>query len=192
MEINELIKTIEQQLAELKELAAQGAAKGQKDDRPVTERVKTFEDALRELGDEHLLVKQWWDFEAMTDGGEATCDNADLVAYYKLRIITAALNEGWEPTFAGGEWLYWPYYWVCTKEEWAELSDEDKEGGLLVGGFALDGSGCGFACLGAGNGPTISHADCGSRLCYKSRELAMYSGRQFVELWADYYLIRRA
>ena len=192
MEINELIKTIEQQLAELKELAAQGAAKGQKDDRPVTERVKTFEDALRELGDEHPLVKQWWDFEAMTDGGEATCDNADLVAYYKLRIITAALNEGWTPEFKKGEWRYWPYLWLYTKEEWAKLSDEDKEGGLLVGGNAANGSICGFAYLGADCRPASASASSGSRLCYKSKELAMYSGRQFVELWADYYLIRRA
>ena len=192
MEINELIKTIEQQLAELKELAARGAAKGQKDDRPVTERVKTFEDALRELGEEHPLVEQWWNFEAMTDGGEATCDNADLVAYYKLRIITAALNEGWTPEFKVDEWRYWPYHRLYTKEEWAGLSDADKKGGLLVGGAADDCSYCGFACLGAYSGPSYASAYSGSRLCYKSRELAMYSGRQFIELWADYYLIRRA
>ena len=30
-----------------------------KDNRPVTERVKTFEDAVRELGEEHPLVKEW-------------------------------------------------------------------------------------------------------------------------------------
>jgi hypothetical protein len=191
MEINELIKTIEQQLAELKELAAQGAAK-EKDDRPVTERVKTFEDALRELGDEHPLVRQWWDFETMTDGGEATCDNADLVAFYKLRIITAALNEGWVPEFKDGEWRYWPYYELYTEEEWEELSDNDKEGGLLVGGNASYGSGCGFACLYANSGPASAVAAYfGSRLCYKSPELALYSGRQFFENWADYFLIRR-
>ena len=190
MELNELIKTVEQNLADLKAMAAREAAKAARTDtRPVTERVKTFEDALRELGDEHPLVKQWWDFEAMTDGGEATCDNADLVAYYKLRVITAALNEGWTPEFKVDEWRYWPYCWLYTKEEWAKLSDEDKEGGLLLGGL---GSYCGFACLYANYGPTGADADYGSRLCYKSEELAMYSGRQFVELWADYYLIRRA
>ena len=188
MEINELIKTIEQQLAELKELAAQGAAKGQKDDRPVTERVKTFEDALRELGDEHPLVKQWRNFEAMTDSGEATCDNADLVAYHKLRIITAALNEGWEPTFAGGEWCYWPYYLLYTEEEWTDLSNEQKRDGLLVGGCADAGS----VYLRPSYGPALSGVRYGSRLCYKSEELALYSSKQFVELWADCYLIRRA
>ena len=30
------------------------------DNRPVTERIKTFEDALDELGDEHPLVKEYW------------------------------------------------------------------------------------------------------------------------------------
>ena len=193
MELNELIKTVEQNLADLKAMAAREAAKAARTDtRPVTERVKTFEDALRELGEEHPLAKQWWDFEAMTDGGEGTCDNADLVAYYKLRIITAALNEGWTPEFKVGEWRYCPYLWLYTKEEWAKLSDEDKEGGLLVGGSANYSSICGFAYLYANRRPSSTYALYGSRLCYKSKELAMYSGRQFVELWADYYLIRRA
>lgn len=188
MEINELIKTIEQQLAELKEQAAQVAAK-EKDDRPVTERVKTFEDALRELGDEHPLVEQWWDFEAIPYGSEATRDIVDLVAYYKLRIITAALNEGGESEFKDSEWRYWPYYWFYTKEAWEKLSDDEKKGGLFVASRANGSSSCGFAYLCAGNGPTTASAHCGSRLCYKNRELALYSGRQFAELWVDYYLI---
>ena len=60
------------------------------DNRPVTERIKTFEDALEALGDEHPLVKEYWgvvriDFDI----------SKDLYAYLKLRVIVAALNEEW-------------------------------------------------------------------------------------------------
>ena len=66
-----------------------GDAVTTKDDRPVTERIKTFEDACKELGEEHPLVKEWNCWQG--------CCSADLAAYLKLRIICAALNEGWEP-----------------------------------------------------------------------------------------------
>ena len=88
-----------------------------KDNRPVTERVKTFEDAVRELGDEHPFVKEWH----LGDGL-----SADLEAYLKLRIIAAALNEGWEPKFTTDEYRYFPWFVLYTEEEYNELSDEDK------------------------------------------------------------------
>ena len=173
MELNELIKTVEQNLADLKAMAAREAAKAAKTDtRPVTERVKTFEDALRELGDEHPLAKQWWNFEAITDGGEATCDNADLVAYYKLRIITAALNEGWTPTFEECEKRYCPSLVLrnsanCHTKiiKWAG----DKYGMTANGAGVTTGQ----------RAPM--------RLCYKSYELSIYSGVQFIDLWVNLY-----
>ena len=63
-----------------------------KDDRPVTERIKTFEDAYYALGDEHPLVREW---NAIADvvrtaGGFSN----ELIAYLKIRIIAAALNGG--------------------------------------------------------------------------------------------------
>ena len=65
--------------------------------RPVTERVKTFEDALNELGEHNQLVAAYRCHKDMAD------DDKDLVAYLKLRIIAAALNEGWKPKFASGQ-----------------------------------------------------------------------------------------
>ena len=64
----------------------------QKDNRPVTERIKTFEDARSELGSAHPLVEE---YETITCrcGGLST----DILAYMKLRIICTALNEGREP-----------------------------------------------------------------------------------------------
>ena len=74
------------------------------DNRPVTERIKTFEDACNELsrraenGDE-LAGDILCDYESNN------CKGADITAYLKLRIIVAALNEGWEPQFVEGERL---------------------------------------------------------------------------------------
>lgn len=70
----------------------------QKDTHSVTERIQTFEDARSELGSAHPLVEE---YETITCrcGGLST----DILAYMKLRIICAALNEGWEPKFTKDE-----------------------------------------------------------------------------------------
>lgn len=187
MEIRERINELENQLNELKaSLKAE-----EQDNRPITERVKTFEDALEVLGEEHPLVNQWWDFEAMTDGAEETRDNADLIALYKLRVITAALNEGWEPRFTEDEWRYYPWFTLYTQEEWGELEEEEKQCGVLFGGLAYGGAFAGFVSAYSSYSPSIASANVGSRLCFKSDALARYAGRQFAALYADFYLIRK-
>ena len=57
----------------------------------IKERIKTFEDACDELGNEHPFVKSYEKYVNTASGEEA-----DVIAYLKLRIIAAALNEGWE------------------------------------------------------------------------------------------------
>ncbi len=76
-----------------------GDAVTTKDDRPVTERIKTFEDACKELGEEHPLVKEWNCWQG--------CCSADLAAYLKLHHLRR-FNEGWEPQFTEDEWRYYP------------------------------------------------------------------------------------
>lgn len=173
MELNELIKTVEQNLADLKAMAAREAAKAARTEpRPVTERVKTFEDALRELGDEHPLVKQWWNFETMTDIAEATRGNADLVTYIKLRIITAALNEGWTPRFTEDEKRYCPS--LVFRGHESQHVKTIKWAGAKFGITA--------------NGAAVTTGQrAPMRLCYKSYELSIYSGVQFIDLWVDLY-----
>ena len=71
----------------------------------IMERVKTFEDALNELGDKHPLVLQYR-FNFNNEGGWTDDMYArEFEAYLKLRIITAALNEGWTPQFTEDEYL---------------------------------------------------------------------------------------
>lgn len=171
---------------ELKEETAQEAA-----NRPITERVKTFEDALNILGEENQLVKE---FRAMTAyGGQSGCSVlSDMLAYLELRIVCDALNEGWQPEFTEEEWRYYPYFFLYTDEELSEKSDEWKTERCLTstGIYKVKGY-AGLAYAHSNGVPSNAGAYFGSRLCLKSDTLAAYCGKQFIELWADFYLIRR-
>ena len=147
----------------------------------IMERVKTFQDAVNELGDEHPLVIEYNTWCKQIGGAYS----ADVMAYLKIRIITAALNEGWEPQFTKDEWRYYPYFYLITKEEYEQLDDEGKKScvgrsndnavalGGLVYAFTHDGS-------------AHSGTNYGVRLAFKTRELAEYAGKQFVDIWADF------
>lgn len=147
-----------------------------KDNRPVTERVKTFEDAVRELGEEHPLVKEWH----LGDGL-----SADLEAYLKLRIIVAALNEGWKPKFTTDEYRYFPWFVLYTEEEYNNLSDDDKSRVVLRSDYGSGAYG-GVACVGAVFGSSGTYSSYGSRLAFKNSDLAKYAGKQFIEIYADF------
>ncbi len=67
--------------------------------RPITERVKTFEDACNILGENHPCVVAYNAFERDVMAAVDPKEIADVAAYLKLRIIATALNEGWEPQF---------------------------------------------------------------------------------------------
>ena len=150
------------------------------DNRPVTERIKTFEDAREALGDEHPLVKEYW--------GVVNVDldiTQDLIAYLKLRIIVAALNEGWEPKFEKDEYRYFPWFYFYTKEEYDKLDDEEKGRCVLRSGYGTN-SHYGLVFCSANYDASSSSTNNGSRLALRTRELAAYAGRQFTEEWADF------
>ncbi len=148
---------------------------------PVTERVKTYDDAVKELGEDHPFVvaanSAVWRYPEDY--------NQDIVAYLKLRVVVAALNDGWNPEFTEDERRWFPWYRLYTKEEIDNLSEEDKEQVLLWGGYALYGSLCGLACA-PSYAWSYSLASLGSRLALKSKELADYAGKQFIELFAPF------
>ena len=153
---------------------------------PVTERIKTFEDAIDELGKDHPLVQQWKAFAGLSGNGFDK-DNADLCAYYKLRIITAALNEGWQPKFMEEEYRYYPWFYLYTKDECERLDEDEKESCRVVGrsGSYADADG-GVAYAYASYASSYSSTHSGARLAFKSRELAEYAGEQFIDFWADF------
>lgn len=156
----------------------------QNDNRPVTERIKTFSDAVAELGEDHRLVQAYRAVEGMTALG------ADLYAYLKLRIITAALNEGWEPQFTQDEDRWFPWHFLYTDEELAEKSEEWKRDRCLTTMQHHRGEWAGLAYAKASY---VSHSysieSASSRFCFKSYTLAKYAGEQFIDLWMDFCLI---
>lgn len=85
-------------------------------------------------------------------------DAKSIAAYAKLIIIARALNEGWKPNWENSnEYKYYPYF-------------------KMQGGFVLDGVRCICAYTGVG-----------SRLCFKTDELAKYAVKQFGDLYKDYF-----
>ena len=169
-------------LPELKETEAQTAA-----NRPITERVKTFEDACRELGEDHPFVLAYQNTN-LSDP-EVAEDNRDILAYMKLRIIAAALNEGWQPEFTEDEWRWYPWFTLWTEEELSEKDDEWKSKRVILPLDDYSGDYAGFAYADSNNAPSDANTYIGSRLCLKSEALATYCGKQFISLWADFNLI---
>lgn len=87
-----------------------------------------------------------------------------IIANYKLIIIAEALNEGWKPNWQDSdEYKYYP---------WFDMSNPA-------------GVGCSYT-----NDPaSYASANVGSRLCLKNRELAIYFGQTFTDLFNDSLLL---
>lgn len=146
----------------------------------ITDRIKTFEDALEALGEEHPAVVV---YRAIEDIDECS---GDIEAYLKLRIIAAALNEGWKPKFTEDEWRYYPWFYICTKEEWEKMTPQQKS--RVVGLFQRRAFGGGLVYVSAYSASSFSDSNGGLRLAFKSEELAIYAGKQFIEIYAEYIL----
>lgn len=162
------------------------------DDRPkdITERIKTFKDACAELGNEHPFVKSYEKYVNIVSDEED--EEADVIAYLKLRIIVAALNEGWTPKFTEDEWRWYPWHYLLTESELAEKSDDWKaDRHLIMIGDKYQSEYAGLAFAHSDYAASSMVATVGSRLCLKSEALATYCGKQFISLWADFCLIKK-
>jgi len=84
------------------------------------------------------------------------------IAYQKIVCIAIALNEGWEPDWSNSNELkYYP---------WFEMRGSS--------GFRFGGD-VGW----------YSGSDVGSRLCFKSRELAVHAGERFTEIYKAFMVM---
>ena len=153
----------------------------------VTERIKTFEDAYNELGCKHPYCMKW---DSIYQGGKNdNCKNIkDLIAYYKLRIIAAALNEGWKPNFMEDEGRYYPWFSLYTKDEYDELCEEDKSYVFRVDNNPFNSMNKygGLVYVFVDSTISLSNSSYGSRIVFKTSELAKYAGRQFIDIYADF------
>lgn len=158
----------------------------------VTERIKTIYDAQCELeqraerGDSEArqLIKEY-------NSVNTSETSDDIVAYMQLRIITAALNEGWKPQFVNGGKRWCPYFSLLSKNEIDNMSDEDKDNRklLLCGGSAYGVLPC---CCSESYilyaDRTISNACVGSRLVLKTFALGMYALQQFANEYIRFFI----
>lgn len=144
----------------------------------VMDRVKTFEDACIETGTDIQA------FNEMTK-------NLDehVVTYMKLSIIVKALNEDDKfPYFTKDEWRYYPYFWLYTKDEYEKMNDKDREkiSRVLFRSYYSASSSGGVACAHAVNDASYTSYGVGARLVFKNRELALYAGKQFIDLYVKH------
>ena len=159
----------------------------EKDNRPVAERIKTFDDACNELGADHPMVSVYDALVTRANGEQSLAEwmGKDVVAFLKLRIITEALNEGWHPKFTEDEYRYYPWFYIYTKEEYDNFSEEEKRRcvGRAVGNANANG---GLVYAYARYASSYSDASYGARLAFSNRDLAEYAGRQFIDIWTDF------
>ena len=93
-------------------------------------------------------------------------DQEAMIAHAKLIIIAQAINGDWVPDWTNGEWdKYYPWFKMGSP------------------------SGGGFSYLVFVSWYTTSHV--GSRLCYKSRDLAIYAGQQFTDIYEDFLTLNK-
>lgn len=151
----------------------------------IMDRIKTFEDACDELGSEHPMVLAYRNTNLRDE--EVADENKDVIAYLKLRIIVAALNEGWEPQCMPGEYRWCPYYVLYTKDEIEEMDETTKARVVYRSSNDAYASG-GVSYASSSHVAAYVYAYFGSRLAFKSEELAEYAGKQFVEIFSDFIL----
>ena len=149
------------------------------DEKPqnVMERIKTFEDAVVELSNRAMNGDK--DAGKLLDEWKiiiSSANSKDLLAYLKLRIITYILNEGWKPEF---EEVIEPRCYP-----WFSLQTSRVVG---RGGNHVDAV-CGLFYAYKVNASMYSLSSHGSWLAFKSKELAEYAGKQFIEIYEDWFI----
>lgn len=156
---------------------------------PATERVKTYEDAVWELGNDHPLVEA----ASSAEWRFTNSEDKDIIAYLKLRVIVAALNDGWKPQFVPGELRWYPWYELISKDEYDAMSEDEKQERRCVGRSNHNANAFGGLVYSyAYYASSVSFAHNGSRLAFKSEALAEYAGKQFAELFANFCFIPKS
>lgn len=115
----------------------------------ITDRIKTMDDVYSEFGIDKTTFEKSFTFKEDLDAA-------------KIRLITKAFNEGWEPNWSNSsEYKYVPYFQIL---------------------------GVGFSHSYYGYWYTFSNV--GSRLCFKSKELCLFAIKQFKTEFENYFIIK--
>ena len=126
----------------------------------ITDRVKTFDDALKIYQETSYLSPLRKELLNYIGPDEETLSSQ---ASEQLKIIAEVLNEGWTPDWNNSsEYKYYPYF--------------DMRNNTLVYSY------CNFSFWNVS-----SYA--GSRLCFKTSALAEYAGKQFIEIYKQSFML---
>jgi hypothetical protein len=123
----------------------------------IIERVRTFEDAFNIVKAKENLP-EW-----ISDIVKVKSFN-DVPNWLRVFVVNNALNEGWQPDWSNSnEYKYYPWF-----------------------SNFVSGSGFSFYVYGY-HDSHYSGTSIGSRLCFKTEELAQYAGKQFTDIY-NFYL----
>jgi len=143
----------------------------------VMDRIKSYEDACNELG-----------IEPINEEELLKVVDHHIVSLLKLETITKALNEGWRNPQDLCTDAYYVWYWLYEESDRNNISKEERIVDVDMSKYLSNG---GFACSYSGSDPSYTRTDLGSRLCFKSHELAIYAAQQFAPLYIDYLMYEK-
>lgn len=125
----------------------------------IMEAVQSFDDALAIYKEKHHISKE---IQMLLDYKGSDADVIAQQGFAQINIIRTVLNEGWVPDWKNsGEYKNYPWF------------DMTSGVGLSCNDYVI----------------TYTFTDVGSRLCYKTRDLAIYAGKQFTEIYQKFFII---
>lgn len=164
-------------------LFGEDAVKPEKPDYSDYRNIKTYEDACAALGVDPINETD----ESLNDLITRGIIAPRHIALMKLETISRALwGKDFEPIpdAEGSKIYYFPWFYLYTQSEIDNMDDEER--GALLSAGAYYGAYAGFGFLTTDTRSSYSYADIGFRLCQETGEKAVYFGKQFIKLWAEY------
>lgn len=157
--------------------------KQEEEKKPITERIKTLDDALAEV-----TRCEYKGFESSSDNESGFDDEYgdlphDVYALLKLRAISAALNEGWNTKENTGDTRHFPYFTFINNFCSNAIRDLEENGGgncaKVKGGYIV------FGGVFSRESNTCYYEN--SAISYKNMELAVYAGSHFAKEYAEMF-----
>lgn len=164
-------------------LFGEDAVKPEKPDYSDYRNIKTYEDACAALGVDPINETD----ESLNDLITRGIIAPRHIALMKLETISRALwGKDFEPIpdAEGSKIYYFPWFYLYTQYEIDNMDDDER--GALLSATAGTGATAGFGFLLTSYRSSHSTANIGFRLRQETGEKAVYFGKQFIKLWAEY------
>lgn len=164
-------------------LFGEDAVKPEKPDYSDYRNIKTYEDACAALGVDPINETD----ESLNDLITRGIIAPRHIALMKLETISRALwGKDFEPIpdAEGSKIYYFPWFYLYTQSEIDNMDDDER--GALLSAHAVGGALAGFGFLTTNYRSSYSNAYFGFRLRQETGEKAVYFGKQFIKLWAEY------